>query len=39
MDDETAVERVLPRAPELLGEVMPGDLCGRPRCDKGFLVI
>src|SRR5271156_6780912 len=24
MDDETAVERVLPRAPEVLGEVMPG---------------
>jgi hypothetical protein len=23
MDDETAVERVLPRAPEVLGEVMP----------------
>jgi len=24
MDEETAVERVLPRAPEVLGEVMPG---------------
>jgi hypothetical protein len=24
MDDETAVERALPRAPEVLGEVMPG---------------